>query len=256
MTKTRKISLAILSVLMSVILALSGFMIYKELSDRQKEKEDFAGLAELVQIEQPEPPQPDEPSVPIGDEPEPARRRDLAPLFAQNGDCIGWICVPDTAIDYPVMHTPKNPQKYLRRNFYGEYSVSGVPFLDGRCGMDSDNLIIYGHNMRNNTMFGSLPKYMENVYRQAHPVIEFETEAGYAEYTVFAVAAVKKYDDWYGFIDTADREEYEKQLEAIRNKALYCSDTIPEYGCQLLTLSTCYNSENDGRLLVIAVKTQ
>ena len=256
MTKTRRISLAVLSVLLSAVLLLSGVMIYKELFARQKEKEDFAEPAELVQIEQPEQSQSDEPNTPADDEPEPARRRDLAPLFAQNSDCIGWLCIPDTVVDYPIMHTPENPQKYLRRNFDCEYSQSGTPFLDGRCSMESDNLIIYGHNMRNDTMFGSLPKYMEEDYRQAHPVIEFETEAGCAEYAVFAVVTVKKYDDWYGFINAADREEFKKQLERIRNKALYCSDAIPKYGCQFLTLSTCYNSANDGRLLIIAVKTQ
>lgn len=256
MTKTRRISLAVLSVLLSAVLLLSGVMIYKELFARQKEKEDFAELAELVQIEQPEQSQSDEPNTPADDEPEAARRRDLAPLFSQNSDCIGWLCIPDTEVNYPVMYTPENPQKYLRRNFYGEYSQSGTPFLDGRCSMSSSNLIIYGHNMRNDTMFGSLPKYMEQDYRQVHPVIEWETKAGCAEYAVFAVVTVKKYDDWYSFINTADREEYDTHLEAIRSKALYCSDMMPEYGVQLLTLSTCYNSANDGRLLIIAVKTQ
>lgn len=254
MTKNRKISLAAVSVLMSALLILPGFMIYKELSDRQKEKEDFAELAELVQITLPEQPKPDATESLTDDEPEPAHKRDLAPLFAQNSDCIGWLSIPDTVVDYPVMHTPENPQKYLRRNFYGEYSVSGVPFLDGRCSMDSDNLIIYGHNMRNDTMFGSLPKYMEEAYRQAHSVIEFETEAGCAEYAVFAVVTVKKYDDWYGFIHAVDRTEFEKQLERIRSIAMYCSDDMPEYSAQLLTLSTCYGSGKDGRLLVIAMK--
>ena len=69
-------------------------------------------------------------------------------LFAQNSDCIGWLCIPDTQLSYPVMHTPDNPQKYLRRSFYGEYSQSGVPFLDWRCGLQSDHLIVYGHNMK------------------------------------------------------------------------------------------------------------
>lgn len=251
MTKMRKISLAAVSVLLSAFLILSGFMIYKELSDRQKEKEDFTELAELVQIE---PKLPDELPPPTDDEPEPVHKRDLAPLFAQNSDCIGWLSIPDTVVDYLVMHMPENPQKYLRRNFYGEYSVSGVLFLDGRCSMDSDNLIIYGHNMRNDTMFGSLPKYMEEAYRQAHSVIEFETEAGCAEYAVFAVVTVKKYDDWYGFINAADRTEFEKQIEAIQGKALYRSDIMLEYYEQLLTLSTCYGSGKDGRLLIIAVK--
>jgi len=256
MTKIRKISLATISVLLSALLLLSGFMIYKELSDRQKEKEDFAELAKLVQITPLEPIQPDITEPPTDNEPEPAHKRDLTPLFAQNSDCVGWLFIPDTVVDYPVMHTPENPQKYLRRNFYGEYSQSGTPFLDSRCSMESDNLIIYGHNMRNDTMFGSLPQYMEEAYRQAHPVIEWETDAGCSEYTVFAVVTVKKQDDWYGFINATDREEFEKQLEQIRSKALYCSDATPEYGVQLLTLSTCYGSANDGRLLIIAAKTQ
>ncbi len=110
MTKTRKISLAAVSVLLSALLILSGFMIYKELSDRQKEKEDFAELAELVQITPPEKPKPDATEPLADNEPKPAHRRDLAPLFVQNGDCIGWLSIPDTVVDYPVMHTPENPQ--------------------------------------------------------------------------------------------------------------------------------------------------
>ena len=73
---------------------------------------------------------------------------------------------------------------------------------------------------------------------------------------MFAIVTVKKQDDWYGFINATDREEFEKQLKQIRSKALYCSDATPEYGAQLLTLSTCYGSGKDGRLLLIAVKTQ
>ena len=69
----------------------------------------------------------DETQSPSGDEPEPVRRHNLALLFAQNSDCIGWLSIPDTQINYPVMYTPDNPQKYLRRNIDGGYSQSGVP---------------------------------------------------------------------------------------------------------------------------------
>ena len=118
MTKTRKISLAVFSVLLSVLLILSGFVIYKELSGRQKEKEDFDTLTELVELP---------PAEPIDETPFSSDEayekaevlRDLSELFTQNGDCIGWLCIRDTVINYPVMHTPENPQKYLRRNFYG-----------------------------------------------------------------------------------------------------------------------------------------
>ena len=136
--KLRKISLAVLSVLLSAVTALSGFMVYTQLSERQKEKEEFDTLAEMVEVT-PEKPN-DETAVPTDDTSEPVRN--LSWLFSQNGDCIGWLCIPDTQLSYPVMHTPDNPQKYLRRSFYGEYSLSGVPFLDWRCGLQSDHLIV------------------------------------------------------------------------------------------------------------------
>lgn len=230
MTKTRKISLAVVSVLLSALLAVSVVMTFRELSARQKEKEDFAELAELVQIEQPEQPQPDEPNSPADDEPEPAHRRDLAPLFAQNSDCIGWICVHDTVIDYPVMHTPNDPQKYLRRNFYSEYSQSGVPFLDYRCSPDSGDLLIYGHNMKNGTMFSDLKKYLDADFLSSHQTIELQIANSLYRYTVTEIKVTDTSDKWY--------EDIGKNL--FENK-------------RFLVLSTCYGGGN-GRLLIIAVK--
>ena len=251
--KLRKISLAVLSVLLSAIAALSGFMVYTQLSDRQKEKEEFDTLAELVQTVPSELSLPDEmPS--IDNKPESEQKRDLTPLFAQNSDCIGWLSIPGTAVNYPVMHTPENPQKYLRRSFYGEYSQSGVPFLDRRCGLDSDNLIIYGHNMKNGTMFSSLRNYTDPAFCAAHPVIEFQTADGAEQYAVFAVAAVQKTDDWYGFIHAADGADFSEQTAAILQKSLYDTGITPVYGRQIITLSTCYGSGKNGRLIVAAVK--
>ncbi len=258
MKKKQKISLGCLSLLLSALLAASGFMVYRELSQRQKETEDFAELLELVQAGQPEAAVPDGPGYPAEEAgTEPARnKRKLAPLFAQNSECIGWLSLPSTGIDYPVMHTPQDPQKYLRKNFYGEYSSSGVPFLDSRCCLDSGNLILYGHNMKNGTMFGTLKNYVDEGYLKEHPVIEFETESGCAEYVIFAVAAVNKWDSWYRFIDAAGERDFEAEVEDIRGRSLHDTDVWPEYGQQILTLSTCYHAMENGRLLVIAVKRE
>lgn len=253
MTKIRKISLAVLSVLLSVTAALSGFMVYTQLSGRQKEKEGFAELAELVQTVPSELSLPDEmPS--IDNKPESEQKRDLTPLFAQNSDCIGWLSIPGTAVNYPVMHTPENPQKYLRRSFYGEYSQSGVPFLDRRCSLDSDNLIIYGHNMKNGTMFSSLRNYTDPAFCAAHPVIEFQTADGAEPYTVFAVAAVQKTDAWYSFIHAVDGADFSEQTALILQKSIYDTGITPVYGRQIITLSTCYGLGKNGRLIVAAVK--
>lgn len=244
-----------IAVLLSGTLLFSGAMIWKELSGRQKEKEEFSALAELVEAPEANPPVTSETPPAEADEPdEAAELRDLAPLFAQNSDCMGWLCVPGTQINYPMMHTPEEPQKYLRRSFYGEYSQSGVPFLDWRCSLDSDNLIIYGHNMKNGTMFGELKNYLDEEFCLAHPVIEFQTADGVEQYTVFAVAAVQKTDAWYSFIDASGSEDFTEQTAAILQKSLYDTGAAPVFGQQIITLSTCYGSSKDGRLLVIGVK--
>lgn len=201
MTRKRKISIAIVSALLSAILLTSGVMIYRKLSSQQKEKEDFDALAELVETPVTNPPITSEPPTETTEpsettEPEESLR-DLSPLFKQNSECIGWLCIPDTAVNYPVMHTPRNPQKYLRTNFYGEYSQSGVPFLDYRCSLDSGNLLIYGHNMKNGTMFGELKSYTAPAFCAEHPTIEFQTADGLFRYTVFEVKITDTSDKWY-----------------------------------------------------------
>lgn len=218
----RKISLLLAAALLAAVTVLSGWMIYDELSSRQKEKEDFNALAELVEMPVTNPPA-------ISDSSEATEPlRDLSPLFEQNSECIGWLCIPDTAVNYPVMHTPGNPQKYLRQNFYGEYSVSGVPFLDYRCSLDSGNLLVYGHNMKNGTMFGELKNYTDSSFCADHPIIEFQTANSLFRYTVSEVRITDTSDRWYEDIG---------------------GELFEEKRC--LVLSTCYGG-GSGRLLIIA----
>ena len=255
MTKKQKISMGIVSVLLSAFLAASGFMIHRELSSRQKEKEDFKDLAELVAVTQTQPSETDTPSGESDAEMESERTgRNLSGLLALNSDCIGWLSIPGTAVDYPVMHTPGNPQKYLRQNFYGEYSQSGVPFLDGRCNADSANLIIYGHNMNNGTMFSNLRCYTDPAFCAEHSVIEFETADGLKLYEVFAVLKTDNADEWYAFISAEEKESFDERIGSIMAQSLYKPDITPEYGQRILSLSTCYGSSKSGRLLVLAVQ--
>lgn len=229
MTKTRKISLAAVSVLLSALLAVSVVMTFRELSARQKEKEDFEGLAEMVQIIPSQPIQPEETPALTDDEPEEILR-DLSGLFEENDECIGWLCIPNTTVNYPVMYTPNASQKYLRRNFYGEYSQSGVPFLDYRCSPDSGDLLIYGHNMKNGTMFSDLKKYLDADFLSSHQNIELQIANSLYRYTVTEIKVTDTSDKWY--------EDIGKNLFESKN---------------FLVLSTCYGGGN-GRLLIIAVK--
>ena len=212
--------------LLSAVAVLSGVKIHSELKEQQKEKEDFAAVSQIaeptVTAEQTESEQA-EPTE------EPAAERNIPALIAANTDCIGWLSIDGTNISYPIMHTPHDPQKYLRRNFYGKYSQSGVPFLDGRCDIQSTNMIIYGHNMRNGTMFSELKKYVNRDFLNAHRTVKFETADGVQTFTVAEVLKTNTSDAWYDRIASED-------------------------GRQLI-LSTCYGSGKDGRLLIIAAET-
>lgn len=209
--------------LLSAVAVLSGVNIYTELKEQQKEKDDFVSISQIA-----------EPTVTTAQtesEPteRPAAERNIQALITENADCIGWLSIDGTNISYPVMHTPSDPQKYLRRNFYGKYSQSGVPFLDGRCDLQSSNLIIYGHNMRNGTMFSDLKRYVDRDFLNAHRTVKFEAADGVQTFIVTEVLKTNTSDAWYNRI-TAE-------------------------GGRRLVLSTCYGSGKDGRLLIIAAET-
>ena len=219
--------------LLSATAVLSGVKIHSELKERQKEKKDFASVAEIAKLPMTEAPAESVTDAETEPSAEPTEQstteHNIPALIAVNGDCIGWLSIDGTNISYPVMHTPSDPQKYLRRNFYGKYSQSGVPFLDGRCDLQSTNLIIYGHNMKNGTMFSDLKKYVDRDFLNAHRTVKFETEDGIRYFTVTKVLRTDITDAWYDRIAAED-------------------------GRQLI-LSTCYGSGKDGRLLIIAAET-
>lgn len=209
--------------LLSAAAVLAGVNIYSELKERQKEKEDFAAVSQIA-----------EPTVATAQtESEPAEQsaaeRNIQALITENADCIGWLSIDGTNISYPIMHIPHDPQKYLRRNFYGKYSQSGVPFLDGRCSTDSGNLIIYGHNMKNGTMFSDLKKYLNTDFLNSHLTVRLETADGVFLFTVSEVRRTNISDAWYDRITAEDGRH--------------------------LILSTCHGSGKDGRLLIIAAET-
>ena len=208
---------------------LSGINIYSELRQQQKEKEDFKAIAEIAELPMTEAPTEQTESGQAEPTEEPAAERNIPKLIAANTDCIGWLSIDGTNISYPVMYTPSEPQKYLRRSFYGQYSQSGVPFLDGRCNLQSTNLIIYGHNMKNGTMFADFKKYVDRDFLNAHRTVKFETMDGIRYFTVTKVLKTNTSDAWYDRIAAEDGRH--------------------------LILSTCYGSGKDGRLLIIAAET-
>ena len=176
-------------------------------------------------------------------------------LINRNSDCIGWVKISGTKIDYPVMQTKDNPQYYLRRGFDKQYSYLGTPFMDARCDVNYDNnLIIYGHNMRDGKMFADLLKYRDKAYCSKHNTISFITPNGVQNYTVIAVCKVRNDDEWYGYTSQTDKESFNNLISHIKDKSLYLSQDEIKYGEHFLTLSTCEYSQTNGRLIVVAVR--
>lgn len=183
---------------------------------------------------------------------------DVAPaekptIYSGNPECIGWLSIEGTNLSYPVMHTPDEPTKYLNRNYYGDYSSAGVPFLDARCDLsNSDNLIFYGHRMKNGTMFSCLKKYTDKSFRDSHSTVTLQTEDGVFNFEVFAVVSTDKVDRWYCFTNAVSAAEYDSMIDYAIDHSLYDTGIRPAQGDRIISLSTCYGSGKDGRLIVIA----
>jgi len=183
-------------------------------------------------------------------------------LHAQNADMVGWIKIDGTVIDYPVMHTPQDGEFYLSHGFDKEESKSGVPFIDKRCGVAplGTNTIIYGHHMKNGTMFAGLERYADQEYYKAHPTVRFDTLYQEQEYRIIAAFRSQIYRKkdavfkHYNFLNAQNKADFDEYITNINKLALYDTGETAQYGDQLLTLVTCaYHTEN-GQFVVVAKK--
>lgn len=203
----------------------------------------------------------------------------LTRLLEENPDCRGLLWIPGTAIRYPVVQTDReNGLYYLKRDFEGRENPAGTLFLDYRCGKDADNLIIYGHRMRNGQMFGELKHYKNKDFGEKYPRIYWLTPKCVSVYEIFAVclqkdsAALTEEELFYqqNFIYAEEPAQKAAFVELSIENSLYETGTwreqkegqIGEEEGQradprveverFLTLKTCdYGTEN-GRLAVMA----
>ncbi|MDO4810188.1 MAG: class B sortase [Eubacteriales bacterium] len=191
----------------------------------------------------------------------PVNAQRFAALSRRNPDFAGWIKIDGTAIDYPVMYAPKDADFYLHHDFDKNESSSGVPYIGKDCGPESDNVILYAHNMKNGTMFAGLLKYADEGYFKNHPVVSFDTLEGDGTYDIIAVFREQvHYRDetnvfrYYNYCGKLTEPQFREYMDQIRAHSLYDTGKTAQYGQQLLTLSTCsYHTEN-GRFVVVAAK--
>lgn len=239
----KKLYIVFVLLLISTML-ISGFFLYNELKEDNEQEKIFENLIEIAE-KTPEEQNVEEDNINIEN------------LYKINSDIVGWVKIEETSIDYPIMQTKNSPNYYLRRNFYKEYSVMGTPYLAEQCDIQSsDNLIIYGHHISNNKMFGELENYKQEDYYKEHQIIKFYTKEEKAEYEIIAVFKTVAYTGfkYYNYCNLKSESEFITFINKCYDLAFYDTGKKAEYGDKLIYLSTCEYSQTNGRLVVVARK--
>lgn len=246
----------------AALFLFSGVMLVRQYADQKQSAEAFDQVAALIQ-EEPAPTETtdesgQEETLPTEESTQPLTAYETyAAVYAQNPDFVGWISIDGTNINYPVMQSVTEPNFYLKHGFDRSYSDYGVPYVQENCMIwVSDNCIVYGHHMKNGTMFSDLCKYEREDFYRKHPTFSFDTLDGFGEYEIVTVFKTVAYSEegfkYYHFVDAADEAEFDGYIAKCKELALYDTGVSAQYGDKLLTLSTCEYSRTNGRMVVVA----
>ena len=237
---------------------------------------DLASLKDSILATMPTNPNPTDPTPPPTDpntgetvvtEPKPTEPTEpqilpeYLPFYEMNNDMVGWITIADTKVNYPVMQTPDNPDYYLKRNFYKMGSDWGAIYAREACDINrpSDNITLYGHHMKDGSMFAQLHKFQSKSFWEEHQTFTFDTLYEHHTYKIWAVFKVTANlgDDhfpYHKFSDAYNEEDFTDFVETVKSLDFYDTGITPVYGDKLLTLSTCEYTLDNGRFVVCAVR--
>ena len=246
MKNIKNIILNIIIVLLLTVMAFSGYKLFVIKQDADKSADQYDNLEQIIQNE-----------TPPEDKPLTAAEK-YQPVYDMNNDFIGWIHIPDTPLDYPVMQTKDSPEYYLRRDFDKKYSSYGVPFMDFKCTADqSDMIIIYSHNMMNKTMFSTVESYAKKSYWEEHKYVGFDTMNGYGTYEIAICVRIDLANTDFNYIDIVDfttEQQFDEYIDKAKSLTTYDTGVNLEFGDKLLLLSTCEYQYENGRYFIIAKK--
>lgn len=246
----------VILMLLIVILTVSSYFFIKEIAENKKENDIYDDLQEIVQNQETE----DKTNESSMKERTNENNYNLENIAKINSDVIGWIKVDGTNIDYPVM---QNKNFYLHKNIYKNYSSHGTPYLAEYCDLKtSDNLIIYGHHMNDNSMFSGLVNYKNYQFYKNHKYIKFYTLIdGQTVENIYEIIVTFKtiaYSDngfkYYNYINFYNDEDFKSYISNCQKLGFYNTETSANYGDKLITLSTCEYSQKNGRMVVVAKK--
>ncbi len=233
------------AVSLCLILVFGGLF----LRDRHQSKTDQDAFQDLIaMVEAQTQPSTSPPQDPQAATPAAAPTSPYQVLSKENPDFSAWLTVPGTMIDYPVMHTPQDIEYYIYRSFDRSDSPSGTPFIGEYGDLDSSKCIIYGHNMKDGTMFHDLLKYEKKSFWQEHPTFTIHTLEGERTYAIFSAVRTR-------VLETGESGlRFYRLPEGLKDwllySALYDTGITPEDGDSIVILSTCSYHTDEGRFLV------
>ena len=245
------------------VFLFAGWKLIGELGEYQAGEDTYAGLEEYIDIPETDPSETNhsEASDPDEEKPEDIAQEedttvwpivDFEALREVNPDIVAWIYLEDTKINYPVVQGNDN-NYYLKHMFEGSWNSAGCIFLDSRNEGDfSDrHSIIYGHHMKNGTMFSDLDKYRTQEFYDTHPTILLLTPEQNYKIEVFAGYVASVDDDAWELGFTA--AGYEEWLAASKEKSCFSSSVEPCTTDRVVTLSTCSYEFDNARFVVAGI---
>ena len=249
MSKLRRI----LFLIFFAVFVFSAAAVARYAANSYAQKRSYRHLVELAeQSAENETAQPVQPQ-------EPTMLARYEALYRENDDLVGWIKIDGTNINYPVVQSKDAPNFYLKHDFEKNDTDYGSPYAQQNCDVQapSDNVVLYGHNMKDGTMFCDLTNYKSESFWAQHRTIQFDTLTQKNEYTVIAAfkGEAAELFAYNAFVDAATPEEFDAYVAAVKELALYDTGISATYGDKLITLSTCEYSFENGRMVVVAKRT-
>ena len=250
--KTNKVAKITLIIFIIIFISGIGYLTYY-LYDRNKNNEDNKKILNNIRI--------DESKI---TENKTERMLQLQELQKENEEIIGWLEIEETNINYPVLQASDNDY-YLTHNYKKEKASTGSIFLDKSFDLinGSSNYLIYGHRNKSGLMFEDLMKYTKEDFYKKHTKIKFTTNKDDSIYEIISVFYSRVYYKseknvfrYYYFVNANNEQEYNDFVNNAKKVSLYNTEVTAKYGEQLLTLSTCEYSKEDGRFVVVCKKME
>ncbi|MBQ3134243.1 MAG: class B sortase [Oscillospiraceae bacterium] len=260
----------VLMLVLAVVFVASGALLLRQAGDyrqTQQSREQARQTAGLFQPEQTRLPEVQTPLDPLPPESEQPEQRpleeqaaylwdvNLAGLRQTNTDVLGWISIPGTQLDYPFLQGEDN-QYYLNHTWQGKRNAAGSVFLE--CKVSSDfsdfNTIVYAHNMKNGSMFGSLRQYRTQSHYEANPYIYIIDDSGVRRYEIFAAFEAEVVGYTYR-LDVNTPEKKQAFLDYSARRSVIETEIVPTVEDSVITLSTCTGNGYDHRWVVQGVLT-